>query len=96
MLHPRIGALFLDAGEYGSHLDPKREVFLAFVRGQLVQLAEVAHACQVGGNAPACERLPSVAAGRGIAVEYSNPGTVPVAVTGAPMETSGLGVLFVP
>jgi len=29
-------------------------------------------------------------------VEYSNPGTVPVAVTGAPMETSGLGVLFVP
>jgi hypothetical protein len=29
-------------------------------------------------------------------VEHSNPGTMPVAVTGAPMETSGLGVLFVP
>jgi hypothetical protein len=29
-------------------------------------------------------------------VEHAKPGTVPVAVTGAPMETSGLGVLFVP
>jgi len=29
-------------------------------------------------------------------VEHVNPGTLPVAVTGAPMETSGLGVLFVP
>src|ERR1700720_1121519 len=27
-------------------------------------------------------------------VEHAEPGTVPVAVTGAPMETSGLGVLF--
>ncbi len=29
-------------------------------------------------------------------VEHSKPGAMPVAVTGAPMETSGLGVLFVP
>lgn len=29
-------------------------------------------------------------------VEHSSPGTVPIAVTGAPMETSGLGVLFLP
>src|SRR5882757_308451 len=28
-------------------------------------------------------------------VEHSKPGAMPVAVTGAPMETSGLGVLFV-
>lgn len=28
-------------------------------------------------------------------VERLNPGTMPVAVTGAPMETSGLGVLFI-
>ena len=27
-------------------------------------------------------------------VEYPNPGSVPIAVTGAPMETSGIGVLF--
>jgi hypothetical protein len=30
---------FLGAGEYRGHVGPKREVFLAFVRGQLVQLA---------------------------------------------------------
>jgi predicted O-methyltransferase YrrM len=29
-------------------------------------------------------------------VEHPSPGTMPVAVTGVPMETSGLGVLFVP
>ena len=29
-------------------------------------------------------------------VEHANPGTMPVAVTGASMETSGLGVLFIP
>jgi predicted O-methyltransferase YrrM len=28
-------------------------------------------------------------------VERPNPGTIPIAVTGAPMETSGLGVLFI-
>jgi predicted O-methyltransferase YrrM len=29
-------------------------------------------------------------------IEDSNGGTIPIAVTGAPMETSGLGVLFMP
>jgi hypothetical protein len=29
-------------------------------------------------------------------VEHPDPGTIPIAVTGAPMETSGLGVLFMP
>ena len=29
-------------------------------------------------------------------VEHPNPGSIPIAVTGAPMETSGLGVLFIP
>jgi predicted O-methyltransferase YrrM len=29
-------------------------------------------------------------------VEHPNPGTMPIAVTGAPMETSGIGVLFMP
>jgi hypothetical protein len=57
-------ASFLGAGEYGGHLGPKREEFLAFVRSQLVHLARVAQTRQVGFLPPACQRLANAPAGR--------------------------------
>ena len=68
-VRPRIGPSFLGAGNHCGDLGPKREVLLSFVCGQLVQLARVAHAGQVGVHPPECECLPSVVVGRGVAVE---------------------------
>src|SRR5258707_14903304 len=58
-------ASVLATGEQGRYIGPEGEVLLAFVHVKLVQLAQVAHARQIGFLPPACQRLVNTPAGRG-------------------------------